>query len=357
MHVCRKHLIIIMASVTLGLAASGTYALAELSVAPPQPQPTLTVAEPAPQPTVTVAEPAPQPPLSVSSAPLPSAPAPSPQPAAPAPAQPEVPLQPAASASVVQPAASAPEIQPAASASVVQPAASAPEIQPAAPSTAVQPAATATPPASSVSAPSTPAAPINPASAVSVPPGNSTPAAPATSSVSAGTLTKDAADHASGPANAAKKFLHGRASNAGRTLRKSESSAARSQAAKDLPRFGRAAHIADKAAAAAGAAGTLSSAASDYQAQHAAGHSPVDSAGYAASRQAGGEAGAVVATLLCVPGDAASAGLIEFGCLAAGKTVGDLAGGWVYGLARSAHNSHAHSAPPNPTTQVFILPL
>jgi hypothetical protein len=357
MHLCRKHLIVIVASVTLGLAASGSYALAELSVAPPQSQPTLTVAEPAPQPTVTVAEPAPQPSLSVSSSPSPSAPASSPQPAAPAPTQPEVPLQPAASAPEVQPAASAPEVQPAASAPEVQPAASAPEVQPAAPSTAVQPAATATPPSSSVSTPSTPAAPINPASTVSVTPGISAPAAPSTSSAPVGTITKDAAGHADLPANVAKKLLHGRASNAGRTLRTSESSAARSQAAKDLPRFGRAAHIADKAAATANVVGTVSGAASDYQGQRAAGHSPADSAGYATSRQAGGEAGAVVATLLCVPGDVGTGGLLEFGCLAAGKTVGNLAGGWVYGLARAAHNSHAHSAPPNPTTQVFILPL
>jgi hypothetical protein len=367
MHRRRKSLIII-ASVILGLAASGSYALAELSVAPPQAQPTLSVAQPQPQPPITVAEPAPQPPVSVSTAPSSpaSAPAPTPQPAA-APPTPQAPaLQPAATAPEVQPAATTAEVQPAATAPEIQPATSAPAVQPAATTPDVQPAATATPPASSP-APSTPAPPINPSSTVAVAPASTAPPATSTSAApSIGeTVAKDAAGNADVPANAAKKILHGRASDAGRTLRKSDSAAARSQAAKDLPRFGKTAELADRAATGVTILGAASGAATDYQGQRAAGHSSADSAGYATTRQAGGVAGAVAASALCVPADAVSLGFAEAGCLFVGNAAGNLAGGWIYDLARKTHDdpaahssSNSHPGTPNPNTTVkFVLPL
>jgi hypothetical protein len=175
----------------------------------------------------------------------------------------------------------------------------------------------------------------------------------------AGALGKVAAEHADAPAKAAEGYLRKRASDAGHTLRTSDSAPARSLAAKDLPRFGRAAQTAGKVARVASVAGSAASAASDYQGQRTAGHSPADSAGYATARQAGGKTGAIAATLLCAPGDVASFGLAEVGCLAAGNELGNLAGGWVYGLARAVHGSGsgAKETPPRPGAQVFILPL
>jgi hypothetical protein len=366
----RRKSFILIASVILGLATSGSYALAELSVAPPQAQPTLSVSQPQPPPTVTVAKPEPQPSVTVSSTPSspPNTTAPTPQPTAtPSPPQAEPALQPAASAQEVQPAAATSEVQPAATAREVQPAAGAPEVQPAATTPEVQPAATATPPVYS-SAPSSPETPINPSNTVVVTPPSPTPPAPSTSappSTVGETVAKDAAGNADVPANAAKKVLHSRASAAGRTLRTSDSAVIRSQAAKDLPRFGKAAKLADKAAAGATILGAASGAATDYQGQRAADHSPADSAGYATARQVGGEAGAVAASALCVPADAVSLGLAEAGCLLAGNGGGNLAGGWIYDLARQIHsdtaghsNSNAHAGTPNANTTIqFVLPL
>jgi len=309
--------------------------------------------------------------VSVSPSPVPSAPASTPQPAAPAPSQPQVPLQPAATTPEVQPAAPAPVVQPAATAPVVQPAAPVGVVQPAATAPVVQPVAPATP--ASTGAPtstgSAPATPISPATPIAVPSGTPPPpSASTTNSVPSSvtqTVAKDAAGNADLPTDAARDYLRTRASNAGRILRTSDSAAARSQAAKDLPRFARDAQFADKAANGAAVLGMAAGAATDYANQRAGGHSPADSAGYAAARQGGGVAGAVAASALCVPADAVSLGFAEGACLFGGNVAGNLVGGWVYDLARRVHNntasptgssSHVGAPEPNNTVQ-FVLPL
>ena len=348
---------VIAVGVVLGLAASGSFAVADLSVAPPQQQPTLSVAQPQPQPTVTVAPPAPQPTVTVAPPPpqptvtvAPPAPQPTVTVAEPQPQPSSTAVQPAATASEVQPAAPAPVVQPAATASEVQPAAPAPVVQPAATASEVQPAATATD-----AAPSTP-----PASTTgTVTP---TPVVPPSSSPLASTganLANDAAgvNDARGTAKDSLKTL---ASRTGRALRTSGSAAVRSAAGRALPGLGRAARTAGRLGAAADGLGL----AFDYQNQRSAGHSPVDSAGYAAARGTGGKIGAVIASGLCLPADGVSLGATAVGCLVVGDVGGNLVGGWAYGLARTLHNSGAthsnsnsQSSGPSGTTRVFVLPL
>ena len=65
--------------------------------------------------------------------------------------------------------------------------------------------------------------------------------------------------------------------------------------------------------------------------------------------------------VLMLPVDAASFGVAEFGCLVVGETGGNLAGGWVYGLARSVSAPHSspdskRQPPGTPLTSGTALP-
>jgi hypothetical protein len=95
----------------------------------------------------------------------------------------------------------------------------------------------------------------------------------------------------------------------------------------------------------------------DFTGDQKGGHSKLSSAGYTTARVAGGVRGAAIAATLCIPAGAATLGAAEVACTAAGSLTGEWVGGWTYKAARGDGDKKKNTDPRKDMPHVLVLPL